>query len=90
MGGVVQPVRKAVQTVVGGAAKTANELVGNKSQAAAQAPAPEAAAAKDTRATAIDEMMGARRRGAARRNRSLLSDARLQTPDETLGGGNNL
>jgi hypothetical protein len=90
MGGAVTAVRK----VVGGAAKTANQLVGNKPAAAAQAPAPAAEAAKpvERRASAADEMMGARMRGARRRGRSLLSDARLNAESgvETLGGGNNL
>jgi hypothetical protein len=96
MGGAVravtQPVTKAVKTVVGGATKTANELVGNKPEAAAQAPAPEAAKPTERRASAADEMMGARMRGARRRGRQLLSDARLNAESgvQTLGGGNNL
>jgi hypothetical protein len=98
MGGAVravtQPVTKAVKTVVGGATKTANELVGNKPEAAAQAPAPAPEAAKPTerRASAADEMMGARMRGARRRGRQLLSDARLNAESgvQTLGGGTNL
>jgi len=99
MGGAVKavtkPVTKAVQTVVGGASKTANQLVGNKPEATAPAPAPapEAApAAKVAKASAADEMMGARMRGARRRGRQLLSDARLNAESgvQTLGGGNNL
>jgi hypothetical protein len=98
MGGAVravtQPVTKAVKTVVGGASKTANELVGNKpeAQAAAPAAAPAAEATKLSKASAADEMMGARMRGARRRGRQLLSDARLNAESgvQTLGGGNNL
>jgi hypothetical protein len=99
MGGAVKavtkPVTKAVQTVVGGASKTANQLVGNKPEApaAAAAPAPAAAEApKVSKASAADEMMGARMRGARRRGRQLLSDARLNAESgvQTLGGGQNL
>jgi hypothetical protein len=54
---------------------------------------PMAEAAEDVveRASAMDEQQGARMRGARRRGRQLLSDARLNTAgSETLGGGNNL
>ena len=95
MGGAVRPVTKAVQQVVGGASKAANTLVGNKPEApaAAAAPAPAAAEApKVSKANAADEMMGARMRGARRRGRQLLSDARLNAESgvQTLGGGQNL
>jgi hypothetical protein len=94
MGGAVRPVTKAVQQVVGGASKAANTLVGNKPEApaAAAAPAPEDAKQVERRASAADEMMGARMRGARRRGRQLLSDARLNAEPgvQTLGGGNNL
>lgn len=94
MGGAVRPVARAVQQVVGGASKAANALVGNKPEApaaAAAAPAPEAAKPVERRASANEEMMGARMRGARRRGRQLLSDARLNPAQgETLGGGNNL
>lgn len=99
MGGAVKavtkPVTKAVQTVVGGASRTANELVGNKPEKAAEAPAAAAPAAetpKLSKASAADEMMGARMRGARRRGRQLLSDARLNAESgvQTLGGGQNL
>jgi hypothetical protein len=101
MGGAVkavqQPIKqatKAVQQVVGGASKAANTLVGNKPEAAAAAPAPAPEAAKpvERRASANEEMMGARMRGARRRGRSLLSDARLNAESgvQTLGGGNSL
>ena len=98
MGGAVsavtKPITKAVQTVVGGASKTANQLVGNKPEAAAAA-APATAAAPETKlskASAADEMMGARLRGSRRRGRQLLSDARLnpEMGTQTLGGGNSL
>jgi hypothetical protein len=44
------------------------------------------------KASAADEMMGARMRGARRRGRQLLSDARLNAESgiETLGGGQSL
>jgi len=44
------------------------------------------------RATRSEEEMGSRMRGARRRGRALLSDARLmgETGVETLGGGTNL
>jgi hypothetical protein len=102
MGGAVravqQPIKqatKAVQQVVGGASKAANTLVGNKPEApaaAAAAPAPEAAKPVERRASAADEMMGARMRGARRRGRQLLSDARLNAESgvQTLGGGQSL
>jgi predicted methyltransferase len=78
MGGVVKPVAKAV-----GLAKTVTSQP-------VQAEAPvEKAVAKASRS---EEEMGARMRGARRRGRQLLSDARLNAEAgvETLGGGNNL
>jgi len=53
-------------------------------------PKPEPAAQKPTQA---QEEAGAKMRGAKRRGRQLLSDARLNPEmgmQETLGGGNNL
>ena len=52
-------------------------------------PKPEPVVEK---ATASQEEQGARMRGARRRGRSLLSDARLSSEAgvETLGGGNSL
>jgi len=46
----------------------------------------------EIKASRMDEEQGARMRGARRRGRALLSDARLSTEAgmETLGGGNNL
>ena len=61
----------------------------------APAPAPAASQAAQTperRASRSEEEMGARMRGARRRGRALLSDARLmgELGVETLGGGQNL
>lgn len=64
----------------------------------APAPAPAARAAEPApkpgveRATQAQEQAGARMRGARRRGRALLSDARLmgELGVETLGGGQNL
>jgi hypothetical protein len=77
MGGAVQPVLQAV---------------GLDKKPSAPAPTPAAEEPKVSRASAADEMMGARMRGARRRGRQLLSDARLNPESgiETLGGGNNL
>jgi hypothetical protein len=52
----------------------------------------EAKAAESPKASRMDEEQGARIRGARRRGRQLLSDARLnpEAGIETLGGGNNL
>jgi hypothetical protein len=46
----------------------------------------------EAKASRMDEEQGARMRGARRRGRQLLSDARLnpEAGIETLGGGNNL
>jgi hypothetical protein len=88
MGGAVKAVQKPIQAV----AKTVSGAIGGKPQAQAPAPAVEVAKPVERRASAADEMMGARMRGARRRGRSLLSDARLNPGAgvETLGGGNNL
>jgi hypothetical protein len=78
---------------MGGAVQKVGQLVGvDKKPSAPAAPAPEAQAKKVSRASAMDEMMGARMRGARRRGRSLLTDARLTSDAgaETLGGGQNL
>jgi hypothetical protein len=90
MGGAVKAVQKPIQAV----ARTVSGAIGGKPQAQAPAPAPAAEVAKpvERRASAADEMMGARMRGARRRGRTLLSDARLNAESgvQTLGGGNNL
>ena len=69
---------------------------GGSAPAAPAAPAApkvvEAAAAPATKPTAVQEQEGARVRGARRRGRQLLSDARLnaQAGVETLGSGQTL
>lgn len=78
MGGVVKPVVKAV-----GLAKE------NPSSPAGQELKK---VMPEVKASRMDEEQGARMRGARRRGRALLSDARLN-PDagsETLGGGQTL
>jgi hypothetical protein len=74
---------------MGGAVQKVGQAIGvdKKPQA------PEMPMAEDVieKANALDEQQGARMRGARRRGRQLLSDARLNTAgDETLGGGQNL
>ncbi len=83
MGGAVAAIRPV--------AKALN--LGPKAPAAQATPAaPAAEATKVSKASASDEMMGARMRGARRRGRQLLSDARLNAESgvETLGGGQSL
>jgi hypothetical protein len=79
MGGVVKPVAKAV-----GLAKSAPPV--------AQAVESQVEKRVEAKASRMDEEQGARMRGARRRGRQLLSDARLnpEAGIETLGGGNNL
>ena len=77
---------------MGGVVRTVGKIVGSdkpQSQAPAQAPAPAAEKAIQ-RASAGDEAMAARRRGARNRGRMLMSEARLGAQDETLGGGQSL
>lgn len=76
----------------GGFFKGIAQRVGlDKKPSAPAAPAPEPTKPVERRASANEEMMGARMRGARRRGRQLLSDARLNTAgNETLGGGNSL
>jgi hypothetical protein len=77
MGGVTQSLGKAIGM---GPKKVVERVVDNA-----------LAEKEDTRASRMDEEQGARMRGARRRGRQLLSDARLNTAgDETLGGGNSL
>lgn len=65
--------------------------LGQKPSAPAPAPATAAEEQKLRKASASEEMMGARMRGARRRGRQLLSDARLNAESgETLGGGQSL
>lgn len=82
MGGAVAAVTKPVVKALGGGG-------GSQPQAQAPAPAVEKVAQKASR---VEEEMGARMRGARRRGRQLISDARLnpEAGVETLGGGNNL
>jgi vacuolar-type H+-ATPase subunit E/Vma4 len=81
MGGVVQAVAKPL-----GLAKATP--AGQAVQAQAEKIEDRAAA----KASRMDEEQGARMRGARRRGRQLLSDARLNAEAgvETLGGGNSL
>jgi hypothetical protein len=80
---------------MGGVVKTVGQAVGLEKKPSAPAPAPAALAAEKpqvSKASAADEMMGARMRGARRRGRQLLSDARLNAESgmETLGSGQQL
>lgn len=78
MGGVVSAVTKPL-----GLAKASPVAQAVESQVEKRAEA---------KASRMDEEQGARMRGARRRGRQLLSDARLnpEAGIETLGGGNNL
>ena len=80
---------------VGGAVKSVGQIVGlNKDNPAGRAVQAviDSQATKETKASRMDEEQGARMRGARRRGRQLLSDARLnpEAGTQTLGGGNNL
>jgi hypothetical protein len=77
---------------MGGAVQKVGQAIGvDKKPQAPEMPMAEAAEDVVERASAMDEQQGARMRGARRRGRQLLSDARLNTAgNETLGGGNNL
>jgi hypothetical protein len=77
---------------MGGAVQKVGQAIGvDKKPQAPEMPMAEAAE-NVSRASAMDEMMGARMRGARRRGRQLLSDARLNAESgvETLGGGQSL
>jgi hypothetical protein len=78
MGGVVQAVTKPLGLA--------------KSTPVAQAVESQIDKRAEAKASRMDEEQGARMRGARRRGRQLLSDARLnpEAGIETLGGGNNL
>ena len=91
MGGAVARVASPVVRAVDKVADT-NISGRNPKQAQVQAPAPAQAVAEIARASRAEEEMGARMRGARRRGRQLISDARLnpEAGVETLGGGNNL
>lgn len=82
---------------MGGAVQKVGQAIGvdKKPSAPSPAPMPKVAAepvAGVERVTQSQEQAGARMRGARRRGRMLLSDARLSAESgvETLGGGNNL
>jgi hypothetical protein len=77
---------------MGGAVQKVGQAIGvDKKPQAPQMSMEESAEDVVERASAMDEQQGARMRGARRRGRQLLSDARLNTAgSETLGGGNNL
>ena len=80
---------------MGGAVRSVGQAIGVDKKPSAPAPAPSGMAdlAKAiSKATAMDEQQGARMRGARRRGRALLSDARLSSESgvETLGGGQSL
>jgi len=79
MGGVVSAVTKPL-----GLAKATSPV--------AQAVESQVEKRAEAKASRMDEEQGARMRGARRRGRQLLSDARLnpEAGIETLGGGNNL
>jgi uncharacterized protein YqfA (UPF0365 family) len=106
MGGAVAPIVKPIAKVTDKVIGT--DLSGQKAQAQtqqaqaqvqqAQAKVAEmqaekvAEAASPMQASRAEEQAGSRLRGARRRGRQLLSDARLNAEAgiQTLGGGNNL
>jgi hypothetical protein len=80
---------------MGGAVQKVGQAIGVDKKPKAPAPAPSGMAdlAKTiSKATAMDEQRGARMRGARRRGRALLSDARLNAESgvQTLGSGQQL
>jgi hypothetical protein len=77
---------------MGGAVQKVGQAIGvDKKPKAPEMPAAESAEDVVDTASRFDEEQGARMRGARRRGRQLLSDARLNTTgSETLGGGNSL
>ena len=82
MGGTV---RGIASTIIPAAVR-----MGNKALGQASAPAPQAAKPVGQVGRA-DEEQGARMRGARRRGRQLLSDARLNpAANETLGANNGM
>lgn len=95
MGGAVAPIVKPLTKVVDKVAGT--DLSGGKAKAELQKSQAQLAQMskeekQEMRASSFDEAQGARMRGARRRGRMLMSDARLNPEGgaETLGGGNNL
>lgn len=82
MGGAVQAVTKPLAKAVGLAKETpAGQIIDKQIEKRA-----------DAKASRMDEEQGARMRGARRRGRQLLSDARLnpEAGVETLGSGQSL
>jgi hypothetical protein len=81
---------------MGGAVKQVGQMTGLVKKTVGQAAQNVADVASEkkaepTKPSRMDEEQGARMRGARRRGRQLLSDARLNpTQGETLGGGTNL
>jgi len=77
---------------VGGAIKSVVGIGPKPVQQAVQGVIDSAATKTETKASRMDEEQGARMRGARRRGRQLLSDARLnpEAGTETLGGGSSL
>ena len=82
MGGAIKPVAQ----MVGLAKKSVAQTAQNVADVASEKPA------EPTKPSRMDEEQGARMRGARRRGRQLLSDARLNAESgvQTLGGGQNL
>ena len=80
---------------MGGAVQRVGQVIGVDKKPSAPAPAPVQSVSEISGVTKVSKMQeeqGARMRGARRRGRQLLSDARL-SPDagtETLGGGQSL
>ena len=81
MGGAVRSVGQTVGLVK----KSVGQAAQNVADVASEKPA-------ETKASRMDEEQGARMRGARRRGRQLLSDARLNAESsvETLGSGQQL
>lgn len=82
---------------MGGAVQRVGQVIGvdKKPSAPAPAPAPVQSVSEISGVTKVSKMQeeqGAKMRGARRRGRQLLSDARLNAEGgvETLGGGANL
>lgn len=95
MGGAVAPIVKPIAKVADKVVGT--DFSGGKARAEAQRTQAQMAQMgkeqkQEMRASRSDEELGAKMRGARRRGRQLLSDARLNAEAgvETLGGGNSL
>jgi hypothetical protein len=77
---------------MGGAVQKVGQAIGVDKKPSAPAGGMADLAKNISKASRMDEEQGARMRGARRRGRALLSDARLssETGIETLGGGQSL